>query len=42
MTTGEDVAIKLELSSAKHPQLSRETKAYRTLMGLGSFIATTK
>ena len=35
MTTGEDVAVKLELSSSKHPQLARETKVYRSLLGLG-------
>ncbi|CAM9234368.1 unnamed protein product, partial [Ectocarpus fasciculatus] len=34
MTTGEDVAVKLELSGSKHPQLARETKVYRSLLGL--------
>lgn len=35
MTTGEDVAIKIELSNSKHPQLARETKVYRSLLGIG-------
>lgn len=34
MTTGEDVAVKLELTNSKHPQLARETKVYRTLQGI--------
>jgi hypothetical protein len=38
MTTGEDVAIKLELTNSKHPQLARETKVYRTLQGIGMTI----
>ena len=35
MTTGEEVAVKLEPFRARHPQLSRETKIYRTLHGVG-------
>lgn len=35
MTTGEEVAIKLEPVKAKHPQLLRETKIYRSLNGVG-------
>jgi serine/threonine protein kinase len=35
MTTGEEVAIKLEPVKAKHPQLIRETKIYRSLNGVG-------
>ena len=31
--TGEDVAIKLELTKAKHPQLLYESKIYRVLQG---------
>ena len=38
LTTGEDVAIKLEPIRARHPQLIRETKIYRTLHGVGMFI----
>ena len=38
MTTGEDVAIKLESVKAKHPQLLRETKIYRSLHGVGKNI----
>lgn len=34
MTTGEEVAIKLESVKTKHPQLLRETKIYRTLIGI--------
>lgn len=34
MTTGEEVAIKLEPNRSKHPQLIRETKIYRTLHGV--------
>ena len=34
MTTGEDVAIKLESVKTKHPQLLRETKIYRSLHGV--------
>lgn len=34
MTTGEEVAIKLEASNSKHPQLLRETKIYRVLHGI--------
>jgi len=33
MTTGEDVAIKLETIRTRHPQLLRETKIYRSLHG---------
>lgn len=33
MTTGEEVAIKLESVRSKHPQLLRETKIYRSLHG---------
>lgn len=35
MTTGEEVAIKLESVMSKHPQLLRETKIYRALNGVG-------
>lgn len=35
MTTGEEVAIKLESVKTKHPQLLRETKIYRSLNGVG-------
>lgn len=35
MTTGEEVAIKLETVKSKHPQLIRETKIYRSLNGVG-------
>jgi serine/threonine protein kinase len=35
MTTGEEVAIKLESVKTKHPQLLRETKIYRSLHGVG-------
>ena len=35
MTTGEEVAIKLETVKSKHPQLVRETKIYRSLNGVG-------
>lgn len=35
MTTGEEVAIKLEsIRSQHHPQLLRETKIYRSLAGI--------
>ncbi|KAJ1432229.1 kinase-like domain-containing protein, partial [Ochromonadaceae sp. CCMP2298] len=34
VSTGEDVAIKLENAKAKHPQLLRETKIYRSLNGV--------
>jgi casein kinase 1/casein kinase I family protein HRR25 len=37
MTTGEEVAIKLETVKSKHPQLIRETKIYRSLNGVGKF-----
>lgn len=37
MTTGEEVAIKLEPYRTGHPQLIRETKIYRTLHGVGKF-----
>jgi serine/threonine protein kinase len=36
MTTGEEVAIKLESVNSKHPQLQRETRIYRSLHGIGS------
>jgi len=36
MTTGEEVAIKLESVRTKHPQLLRETKIYRSLHGVGT------
>jgi serine/threonine protein kinase len=36
MTTGEEVAIKLEALRGKHPQLLRETKIYRSLHGSGN------
>lgn len=35
LTTGEEVAIKLESVKSKHPQLLRETKIYRSLHGVG-------
>ena len=35
MTTGEEVAIKLESLTSTHPQLGRETKIYRSLHGVG-------
>lgn len=38
MTTGEEVAIKLESIKTRHPQLLRETKIYRSLHGIGKFI----
>ena len=34
MTTGEEVAIKLESIKSKHPQLQRETRIYRSLHGI--------
>jgi serine/threonine protein kinase len=34
VSTGEDVAIKLETVKTKHPQLLRETKIYRSLNGV--------
>jgi serine/threonine protein kinase len=37
MTTGEEVAIKLESVKTRHPQLLRETKIYRALHGVGTF-----
>lgn len=36
MTTGEEVAVKLEPLDSRHPQLQRETKIYRILHGVGS------
>lgn len=36
MTTGEEVAIKLESLTSTHPQLGRETKIYRSLHGVGT------
>ena len=38
MTTGEEVAIKLESVKTKHPQLLRETKIYRSLHGVGKSV----
>lgn len=38
MTTGEEVAIKLESSDCNHPQLLKETKIYRSLHGVGKFV----
>jgi serine/threonine protein kinase len=35
MSTGEEVAIKLESTKSKHPQLQRETRIYRSLHGIG-------
>ena len=35
LTTGEEVAIKLEPVKSEHPQLARETKIYRSLNGVG-------
>ena len=35
LSTGEEVAIKLESLKSKHPQLMRETKIYRSLNGVG-------
>jgi hypothetical protein len=37
MTTGEEIAIKLESIRSKHPQLLRETKIYRSLHGSGKY-----
>jgi hypothetical protein len=37
MTTGEEVAIKLESMKSKHPQLLRENKIYRALHGVGKY-----
>jgi serine/threonine protein kinase len=34
ISTGEDLAIKLETIKTKHPQLLRETKIYRSLNGV--------
>jgi len=34
MTTGEEVAIKLESVKSKHPQVMREAKIYRSLNGI--------
>jgi serine/threonine protein kinase len=42
MTTGEEVAIKLETVKSKHPQLIRETKIYRSLNGVGTFHHTSQ
>jgi serine/threonine protein kinase len=41
MSTGEEVAIKLESVKTKHPQLLRETKIYRSLHGVGKFLLCT-
>lgn len=38
MTTGEEVAIKLEPVNSRHPQLLRETKIYRSLNGVGKIL----
>lgn len=38
LTTGEEVAIKLESTTSKHPQLIRETKIYRSLNGVGRLL----
>jgi serine/threonine protein kinase len=38
MTTGEEVAIKLESVKTKHPQLLYESKIYRILHGGCTFI----
>lgn len=38
MTTGEEVAIKLESVKTKHPQLLYESKIYRILHGGRKFI----
>lgn len=35
ITTGEEVAIKIEPVNTQHPQLLRETKIYRSLTGIG-------
>ena len=35
LTTGEEVAIKLEPVKSEHPQLVRETKIYSFLKGVG-------
>ena len=40
MSTGEEVAIKLESVKTKHPQLLRETKIYRSLHGVGAYKRT--
>ena len=34
-TNNDEVAIKLESTKSKHPQLLRETKIYRSLQGVG-------
>ena len=39
MTTGEEVAIKLEPVKSEHPQLARETKIYRSLNGVGKNVS---
>ncbi len=41
MTTGEEVAIKLESVKTKHPQLLYESKIYRILHGGCKFISET-
>ena len=38
LTTGEEVAIKLESVKARHPQLEYESKVYRHLSGGSKFI----
>lgn len=40
LTTGEEVAIKLESVRSRHPQLLRETKIYRSLHGVGKSLAS--
>ena len=40
MTTGEEVAIKLESVKTKHPQLLYESKIYRILHGGCKFVST--
>lgn len=41
VTTGEEVAIKLEPVKTKHPQLLYETKLYKILQGGGASIVFT-
>lgn len=42
MTTGEEVAIKLESVKTKHPQLLYESKIYRILHGGCTFAAAAR
>jgi serine/threonine protein kinase len=37
ISTGEELAVKLETTKTKHPQLLRETKIYRSLSGLSKY-----